>query len=55
MSRCTPSRETSGRGRLRAGDFVDFIQEDDAEFSQRSDGGARDLLHVDEALFFFLN
>jgi len=43
-----------GRAAFAAGDFVDFIQEDDAGVFHAVDGGARDLLHVDEALFFFL-
>jgi len=56
MSRCTPSRETSGpwptfNGR-RSCRFS--IEEDDAGVFHSVDGDARDLLHVDQALLFFL-
>src|ERR1700690_2469782 len=38
-----------------AGDLVDLIEKDDARVFHTVDGGARDLLHVDQALLFFLN
>src|SRR6266478_7292676 len=37
------------------GDLVDFVEEDDAGIFHAVDGSARDLLHVNEALLFFLN
>ncbi len=38
-----------------AGDLVDFIEEDDAGVFHAVDGYACDLLHVDQALLFFLD
>ncbi len=38
-----------------AGDLVDFVEEDDAGVFDAIDGHACDLLHVDQALLFFLN
>src|SRR5258706_13233266 len=38
-----------------SGDFVDFVQEHNAGILHAVDGRARNLLHVDEALFLFLN
>ena len=38
-----------------AGDLVDFVEEDDAGVFDAVDGGARDLVHVDQALLFFLD
>src|SRR6202047_2853862 len=38
-----------------ASDLVDFIEEDDAGVFHSVDGDTRDLLHVDQALLFFLD
>ena len=38
-----------------AGDFVDLVDEEDAHLLDAIDGDARDLVHVDEAIFFFLD
>src|ERR1035438_9894612 len=37
------------------GDLVDFIEEDDAGVFDAVDGSALDLLHIDQALLFFLD
>ncbi len=56
MSRCTPSRETSGAvAALAAGDLVDFVEEDDAGVLHALDRDARHLVHVDQPLLFFLD
>ncbi len=41
--------------RFAAGDFVDFVDEDDAHLLGALDGHARDLIHVEEFVFFFLD
>ena len=38
-----------------AGDFVDFVDEEDAHLLDAVHGDARDLVHVNETVFFFLN
>ena len=38
-----------------AGDLVDFVEEDDAGILHAVDRGARDLIHVNQALLFFLD
>ena len=38
-----------------SGDFVDFVEEDDAGIFHAIDGQAGDLVHIDQALLFFLN
>ena len=52
MSRCTPSRLTSGPwpppAAVAAGDLVDLVDEDDAGLLDALHGGAADRLHVDE-------
>jgi hypothetical protein len=56
MSRCTPSRETSGAvAAFAAGDLVDLVEEDDARVFHALDRDARDLVHIDQALLFFLD
>jgi hypothetical protein len=40
---------------LAAGDLVNFVEEDDAQSLDAIDCHARDLVHVDRALFFFLD
>ena len=37
------------------GDLVDFVEEDDAGLFHALDGHARDLIHIDEPLLFFLD
>ena len=55
MSRCTPSRLTSGPWPpSRPGDLVDLVEEDDAGLLDALDRGARDAVHVDQLLFLFL-
>ena len=56
MSRCTPSRLTSGTvSGLAPGDLVDLVEEDDAAGFHPFQGHARHLVHVDEFLFLFLH
>ena len=38
-----------------SGDFVDFVDKDDAHLLGALDGDARDLVHVQQPVFFFLN
>src|SRR5947209_16654983 len=40
---------------LASGYLIDFVQEDDARLFYALDRRARDLVHIDEALLFFLN
>ena len=40
---------------LAAGDLVDLIDEDDAHLLGAIHGQARDLIHVDQFIFFFLD
>src|SRR5262249_11285600 len=40
---------------LASGDFVYFVEKDDAAAFDSLDGNARDLVHVDQLLFFLLN
>ena len=40
---------------LASGNLVDFIQEDDAGVFHALDRDARDLVHIDQALLFFLD
>ena len=55
MSRCTPSRLTSGPWPpSRPADLVDLVDEDDAGLLHPIDGGARHAVHVDELLLLFL-
>src|ERR1700682_4577308 len=55
MSRCTPSRVTSGPGAPPAArNLVDLVDEDDAGLLDALHRRARDAVHVDELLLFFL-
>src|SRR6266852_1066507 len=38
-----------------SGDFVDLVDKDDAHLLGALDGGARDLVHVEQLVFLFLN
>ena len=38
-----------------AGDLVDFVDEENAHLLDAVDGDARDLVHIDQAIFFFLD
>ena len=49
------ARDVGALATFAAGDFVDFVEEDDAAFFNAIDGRAGDLVHVDELLLFFLN
>ena len=55
MSRCTPSRLTSGPcAALAPRDLVDLVDEDDPGLLHALDRRARHGVHVDELLLFFL-
>src|SRR5260370_211141 len=49
------TRDVRTMAAFTAGDLVDFIEEDDAGVLDAINGDARDLLHVDQALLFFLD
>ena len=56
MSRWTPSRDTSGPWPdSAAGNFVDFVDEEDAHLLDAIDCDASDLVHIDQPVFLFLN
>ena len=56
MSRCTPSRETSGPWpAFASGNFVHFVDEQNAHLLHAVDRDARHLIHIDQAVFFFLD
>ena len=57
MSRCTPSRLTSGPlpAAFAPGDLVDFVHENDAALLDALDGDARHAVHVDQLALFFLH
>ena len=56
ISRCTPSRETSGPWPgFAARDLIDLVDEDNSHLLGAFDGHAGDLIHIEQFVLFFLD